>query len=68
MIPATQIPLYPQEGLLHAWKVICQVERDSLLQIGHWGKSMKDEMQINAPSICVDIFKHLQFIQSVFKK
>lgn len=57
MIPATQIPLYPQEGLLHAWKVIYQVEWDSLLQIGHWGKSMEDEMQINAPSVHVDIFK-----------
>lgn len=41
-----------------AWKVICQVECDSLLQIGHWGKSVEDEMQINAPSVGLDILKH----------
>lgn len=40
-----------------AGKVICQVEWDSLLQIGHWGKSMENEMQINALSVGLDIFK-----------
>lgn len=42
-----------------AGKVICRVEWDSLLQTGHWGKSMEDEMQINAPSVGLDILKHL---------
>lgn len=44
----------------NTWEMICQVEFDSLLQIGHWGKSLwKMRMQINAPSVDLDILKHL---------